>query len=96
MVIRSVRHKGLRRLIEDDSAKGLRTDLVDRVRKILTTLILAEDMDGFLAGAAPGWRVHQLSGNRQGEWSVSASGNWRITFEEQDGRLDHLNLEDYH
>ena len=37
-------------MIEHDSAKGLRTDLVDRVRKILTTLILAEDMDGFLAG----------------------------------------------
>ena len=66
MVIRSVRHKGLRRLIEDDNPKGVRPDMADRVRKVLTALILAENMDGFFAGAPPGWRVHQLSGDRKG------------------------------
>lgn len=96
MVIRSIGHKGLRRLIEDDNAKGLRTDLAGRVRKVLTVLILVEDMDGFFAGAPPGWRVHQLSGDRRNVWSVSVSGNWRITFEEEDGQIDRLNLEDYH
>ena len=96
MVVRSVRHKGLRRLLEDDNAKGVRPDMADRVRKILTALILAENMDGFFAGAPPGWRVHQLSGDRKGVWSVSASGNWRITFEEDQGAIDNLNLEDYH
>ncbi len=75
MVIRSVRHKGLRRLIEEDDPRLLRQDPAGRVRKILTALILAEDMNGFFAGAPPGWRVHQLSGDRKGEWSVSASGN---------------------
>ena len=96
MVIGSVRHKGLRRLIEDDNSGGLRTDLADRVRKILTALILVEDMDGFFARAPPGWRVHQLSGDRRDEWSISVSGNWRITFEEENGHVSHLNLEDYH
>ena len=96
MIIRSVRHKGLRRLIEDDNAKGLRTDLAGRVRKILTVLIVAGNMDGVLAAAPPGWRVHQLSGDRRNVWSISVSGNWRITFEEEDGQIDHLNLEDYH
>ena len=84
------------RLIEDDNAKGLRTDLAGRVRKILTALILVEDMDGLFAAAPPGWRVHQLSGDRRDEWSISVSGNWRITFEEADGHIDRLNLEDYH
>ena len=46
--------------------------------------------------AAPGWRVHRLSGDRRNEWSVSVSANWRITFEEQDGVIGRLNLEDYH
>ena len=32
-----------------------------------------------------GWRDHRLSGERRREWSVSVSGNWRITFEERDG-----------
>jgi proteic killer suppression protein len=66
------------------------------VRNILTVLILAEHIDGFVAQAPPGWRVHRLSGDRRNEWSVSVSDNWRITFEESDGRISRLNLEDYH
>ena len=96
MVVRSVRHRGLRRLIEEDNPGLLRHDLVDRVRKILTALILAEELSNFMADAPRGWRVHRLSGDRQDEWSVSVSGNWRITFEEEGGYIDHLNLEDYH
>ena len=65
-------------------------------RKILTALILAENIDGFIADAPPGWHVHRLSGDRQAEWSVSVSGNWRITFKEEDSYIDRLNLEDYH
>ena len=96
MVIRSVRHRGLRRLLEDDNSRFLRQDLIGRVRRILTVLVLAEDIDRFTADAPPGWRVHRLSGDRQHEWSVSVSGNWRMTFEEEDGYIDRLNLEDYH
>ena len=47
---------------------------VDRVRKILTALILAEDLDSFIADALRGWRIHPLSGIRQDEWSVLVSG----------------------
>ena len=96
MIIRSVRHRGLRRLLEGDNPRFLRQDLVNRVRRILTVLILAEHIDGFIGDASAGWRVHRLSGNRQAEWSVSVSGNWRIMFEEADGYIDRLNLEDYH
>ena len=96
MIVRSVRHRGLRRLIEDDSTRFLRHELADRVRKVLTALILADDMDSFIADAPPGWRVHMLDGDRREEWSVSVSSNWRITFGEEDGFVDRLNLEDYH
>ena len=96
MIIRSVRHRGLRGLIEEDNPRLLGLRLVGRVRNVLTALILAEHMGSFIADAPRGWRIHRLSGNRQDEWSVSVSGNWRITFEEQDGFIDRLNLEDYH
>lgn len=96
MIIRSVRHRGLRRLIEDNQTRGLRPDLVNRIRNILTALILADNMGMFRNSAPPGWRVHRLSGDRQETWAVSTSGNWRITFEEDDGYLDVLDLEDYH
>ena len=96
MLVRSVRHRGLRRLIKDDNPRLLRQDLADRVRKILTALVLAEDLNCLIADAPRGWRVHRLSGDRGDYWSVSVSGNWRITFVEEDGYIDLLNLENYH
>ena len=96
MTIRSIRHRGLRRLIEHNDPRFLRYDLVNRIRRILTVLILADDLDNFIDNAPRGWRVHRLSGERRNEWSVSVSGNWRITFEEEDSNIHHLHLEDYH
>ncbi len=96
MQIRSVRHRGLKSLIEANQTRGLRLDLVNRIRNILTALILAEDMGEFKDAAPPGWRVHRLSGDRKDTWSVSTSGNWRITFMEDEGFIDVLDLEDYH
>ncbi len=74
-------------LLEDDNSK---------VRKILTTLNLAEYMDRFTSDAPRGWRLHRLSGGCQCAWSVSVSGNLRITFMEAEGYIDRLNLEAYH
>jgi toxin HigB-1 len=92
--ILSVRHKGLKRLIEDDDERGIRPDLAQRVRRILTALLSADGIEG-LAGP-PGWRIHQLSGDRAGTWSISVSGNWRITFNLDGDTVTDLNLEDYH
>ena len=96
MIVHSVHHRGLRRLLEDDNPRFLQHNLVDRVRKILTALILAEELDRFIADAPRGWRVHRLSGDRRDEWSISVSGNWRIAFAEEDGYTDRVDLEDYH
>ncbi len=94
MQIRSVRHRGLLRLIQDDDARELRTDLVRRLRNILAVLIAAPDMAG-VAGP-PGWRIHQLTGDRAGTWSISVNENWRLTFNIAEGEVHDLNLEDYH
>lgn len=96
MIIRSVRHQGLKHLIEENNTRGLRPDMANRIRNILTALILADGMRGFRASAPPGWRIHQLSGDRKDTWSVSTAGNWRITFNEENGYLDSLDSEDYH
>jgi toxin HigB-1 len=94
MQIQSVRHKGLKRLIEEDDDRGIRRDWVNRVRHILTVLIAARDMNG--VHGPSGWRIHPLSGDRAGTWSISVSGNWRITFAIAQGKLVDLDLEDYH
>lgn len=94
MRLQSIRHRGLRRLVENDDGRGIRSDLLARVRRVLTALVLAETVESILA--PPGWRVHQLKGDRAGTWSISVSGNWRITFDVQDGEITGLDLEDYH
>ena len=94
MIIHSIKHRGLRRLIEGNETRGIRPDLVDRVRKILAVLIVAENMNH--VQGLPGWRIHQLSGDRRGTWSISVSGNWRITFDVENSEIHNLDLEDYH
>ncbi len=81
MEIRSVKHRGLSQFIEDNNGRGIRQDLLNRVRNILTVLIVAPNMDAITG--PPGWRIHQLTGDRRGTWSisVSVSSNWRITFD---------------
>ena len=42
-----------------------------------------------------GWRIHRLS-EFAGQWRCRGLRNWRINFEEEDGIVSRLNLEDYH
>lgn len=44
----------------------------------------------------PGFRLHPLKGKLHGRWSITVSGNWRLTFEFRDGNAYVLNYEDYH
>jgi toxin HigB-1 len=94
MDVLSVKHKGLRRLIETDDARGLRPDMVGRVRNIIAALLAAQDMNG--VEGPPGWRIHELTGDRAGTWSIWVTGNWRITLRIEDSGIADLDLEDYH
>ena len=94
MNIRSIKHRGLRRFIEDNDPREIRGDLVNRTRNILTVLMSASDIAG--VQGPPGWRIHELVGDRTGTWSISVSGNWRITFALVGGEIVELNVEDYH
>ena len=92
-MIKSFRHKGLRRLYETGSTSGIQTSHAKRLRLQLAALDTAqsvEDMD------IPGFRLHPLKGAMRGRWSISVNGNWRITFEFQDGNAYVLDYEDYH
>ena len=93
MIIRAVKHRGLRRFLENDDPRELRPDLVNRARNILTALVAAADIQG--VRGPPGWRIHRLTGDREGTWSVSVSGIWRITFDLEGGDITNLDLEDY-
>lgn len=44
----------------------------------------------------PGWRLHPLKGELAGIWSLTVTGNWRLTFRFEDGDAFELDLVDYH
>jgi len=93
VVIKSFRHKGLRRLFEAGIATGVQPGHVRRLSLQLAALDTAqsiEDMD------IPGFRLHPLKGERRGQWSITVNGNWRVTFEFRDGNAYVLDYEDYH
>jgi len=59
----------------------------------LAALDTAQDIDDM---DIPGFKLHPLKGKLKGRWSISVSGNWRITFEFRDGNAYILDYEDYH
>jgi proteic killer suppression protein len=92
-VIRTFRHRGLRRLFEDDDPSKVRADQLRRIADILAHLDLALKPSDF---DLPGYRLHPLRGDRKGHWSVTISGNWRIVFRFEDGDAFDVDLVDYH
>ena len=92
-MLKTFRHKGLKRLFENDDPSGVRADQVRRIRSVLAHLDGAQhpsDLD------LPGYRLHPLRGERKGHWSVTISGNWRIIFRFEDGDAFDTDLVDYH
>ena len=94
MVIGTFQHKGLRRLYEDDDVGGLPAHSVRRIKAILAALEFADDLSQ--VATMPGWKLHALKGKRKGEYGVTVTGNWRITFRLQGNAITQVNFEDYH
>jgi proteic killer suppression protein len=92
-MITGFNHKGLERFYKTGKTSGIQAKHAKRLRLILSNLDQAErpdDMD------LPGLRLHELTGGRKNIWSVSVSGNWRVTFRFIDRNAESVNYEDYH
>ncbi len=92
-MIASFKHKGLELFFTKSSYKGIPAQYAARIERLLDRLDAsteARDMD------LPGYKFHPLKGERKGEFAVSVTGNWRITFEFDGQDAVNINLEDYH
>jgi toxin HigB-1 len=95
MEIESITHKALRAFAETGKSKGLPGNLVNRLRNILAFLAAIET-PGELK-VPPNYGAHQLTGNRDGVWSLAVTKNWRMTFRVNTvDAIEDMNLEDYH
>jgi len=92
-MIKTIKHRGLRRLYEDDDSSGVLSQHVGKIRRIL----LALDQAGEIRALdLPGFRPHPLKGDLKGFWSITVSGNWRIIFRFEQGDAFDVDLVDYH
>ena len=92
-MIKRFRHKGLERFFRDGDARGINAQHGNRLRMLMAALNAATDAE---AMNLPGTRLHQLRGDRQGQWAVSVSGNWRLVFTFDGQDATDVDLVDYH
>jgi proteic killer suppression protein len=69
--IRNFVHKGLKKLYEEDNAKGVPPDTVDKLRKMLAFLDDMQDPEELRS--LPMWKAHVLTGDRKGTWGLSVT-----------------------
>jgi toxin HigB-1 len=92
-MIDSFRHKGLRRLFEDDDVRGVNPDHTRKLKQILLVLQAANEIEAL---DLPTFRLHALTGDLNGFWSVTVRANWRVIFRFEGGRAFDIDLVDYH
>jgi len=92
-MITTYKHKGLKELFEEGKSKHIAADLTNRLKRLLDFLnraVAVTDMN------LPGFRLHELKGERKGTWAVNVGGNWRLTFKFAEREASDVDLEDYH
>ena len=92
-MIKSFRDKGLARFSERNDPSKLSVRSLDRLTRMLTRLEVATAPAQM---NLPGWRFHELTGDRKGTYSITVSGNWRMTFKWDGVDAVEVDLEDYH
>ena len=92
-MIRTFRHRGLKRLYERGDPSRVSADQSERIALALADLDEASKLSDV---DLPGYRLHPLKGDLRGIWSISISRNWRIVFRFEDGDVYDVDLVDYH
>jgi len=76
-MIRSLRHKGLEAFFRRGTKAGMQPQHATKLWLQLTVLDAATEPDDL---AAPGWRLHALTGDLKGSYPITVNGNWRVIF----------------
>ena len=92
-MIKSFKHKGLEKFFTKGRLAGIQAEQAQRLSDRLAFLNAANCVEDM---GKPGYRLHELKGKRKGCYTITVSGNWRITFEFIDGDAYIVNYEDYH
>ena len=81
--------------METGRPKGLDANVAERLLKMVAYLAAIENVEEL--HVPPNWGAHELTGDRDGTWSLTVTRNWRMTFIiNEEGAIADLDLEDYH
>ena len=94
MGIHNFKHKGLEGLFVKGSKAGVPANAATKLSLLLLRLAAAAEPKDL--EHPPGLRLHQLKGERTGTWSLTVTGNWRLTFRFEGGNAFDVDFEDYH
>ncbi len=92
-MIRTFRHRGLKRLYERGDPSKIRADQAERIALALADI---DDVSKPSELDLPGYRLHPLKGDLKTFWSISISAHWRIIFRFEEGDAYDVDLIDYH
>ena len=92
-MIKSFKHKGLKKRYETGSKQGVKPEHAGRLRLILARLDASSDPGDM---NLPGLGLHPLKGPLKSFWSVSVSGNLRVIFRFENGNATDVDYLDYH
>ena len=92
-MIKTFRHKGLEKFFYSGSKKGIKAEHANRLGRLLDRLNAANDIKDM---NYPGSNLHQLNGDKLGQFSINVSGNWRVFFKFIDGDAYIIDYDDYH
>ncbi len=92
-MIRSFRHRGLKRLFERGDKSQVGADMLAKIENILVVLNRSSNPDGM---DLPGFQLHPLRGNLKGFWAVTVRANWRIVWRFEGVDAVEVDLLDYH
>lgn len=96
MKIGTIKHRDLARLYREDEMKGLRRATARKLAKMLNFLEVMDGPEELFQ--FPQWRPHRLKGQGRGieRWSLSVTGNWRLTFRIDEDEITEIDFTDYH
>jgi proteic killer suppression protein len=93
-MIQSWKGKHVEQVFKGENPKGFPADLLAVTRRRLQAIdaaIAVEDLR-----TPPGNRLHQLSQDRAGQWSISVNDQFRICFEWGPSGPENVEFTDYH
>lgn len=93
VMIKSFKHKGLEKFFYTGNKRGIKPEQSNKLASLLDRLNAANDIKDM---NYPGSFLHQLRGDKEGQYSVRVSGNWRVFFKFTDGDAYIVDYADYH